>query len=137
MADDSALALQKALVSRLKSDAALSALVSGRVYDEPPQSVTFPYVRIGNIDLRALRFSCGVDDDITFSIECYSRPTSGRVEATRIAAAVRASLDDADLELTGFSLDWCDYLTQAVIRAADGQSYIATVAFEASVALAD
>ncbi|KAB6716269.1 DUF3168 domain-containing protein [Roseobacter sp. TSBP12] len=137
MADDSALALQSALVGWLKADTGVSALVSGRIYDEPPQDVVFPYVRIGNIDLSADRIGCFTDDDIKFSIECHSRPVNGRVEATRISAAVRTSLDDAALILPGFSVDWCDYLTQAVIRAADGKSYIATVAFEASIALAD
>lgn len=137
MADDASLALQAAVVAWLKSDGNMSGIVSDRVYDEPPQNVVFPYVRVGNIDLSADRIGCFVDDDITFSIECHSRPVAGRVEATRMAAAVRKSLDDAGLVLPGFSVDWCDYLTQAVIRASDGKSYIATVAFEASIALAD
>lgn len=134
MADDSALALQKAVVARLKSDAALTALISARVYDEPPQSVVFPYVRIGNIDVSPFRDSCTTADDLVMSIECHSRPTSGRVEATRMAAAVRQSLDQAALTITGFDLEWLDFLTQSVTRASDGKSYIAVVAFEVSVA---
>jgi hypothetical protein len=134
MADDSALVLQKTVVARLRADTALTALVAGRVYDEPPQDVAFPYVRIGNIDVSPYRDSCTTADELVMSIECHSRPTSGRVEATQIAAAVRQSLDQAALTLTGFTLEWLDFLTQSVTRAPDGRTYIAVVAFEVSIA---
>ena len=137
MADAPDIALQAALVSRLRADTDLAALVASRVYDQPPQKVAFPYVRIGDMDLSADRIGCFTDDDVTFSIECHSKPVAGRVEAKRIAFAVRQCLDDADLTLTGFSVDWCDYLTQSVTRGKDGKSYIAVVAFNASIALAD
>lgn len=134
MADDSALALQQAAVAQLKGDATLSALVAARIYDEPPQGVAFPYVRIGNVDVTPFRDSCTTADELRLSIECHSRPNAGRVEATRMAAAVRRSLDQAALTLSGFILEWIDFTTQAVTRAPDGKSYIAIVAFEVSVA---
>lgn len=137
MADGPALALQKALVASLRANAGVSALVGARVYDEPPQGVTFPYVRVGNVDLRPLRMSGAcIDEDILFSIEAHSRPVSGRVEASRIAHAVRVALDDAALSVAGFTLEWCQFTTQAVTRAADGESYIATIAFEAALSAA-
>lgn len=137
MADGPALALQKALVTALRADPGVSALVGARVYDEPPQDVMFPYLRVGNIDLRPLRMSgtC-TDEDILFSVEAHSRPVSGRVEASRIAHAVRVALDDAALSVSGFKLDWCQFTTQAVVRAADGKSYIATIAFSAALSAA-
>lgn len=134
MADDSALVLQKAVVARLKLNADIISLAGSRVYDEPPQNVTFPYVRIGNVDVSPYRDSCTTADELVMSIECHSRPNSGRVEATRIAAAVRQSLDQAAISLSGFDLEWIDFLTQSVTRAPDGKSYIAVVAFEVSVA---
>ena len=134
MADGPALALQAALVTRLRANAGISALVGARVYDEPPQNVVFPYVRIGNVDLAPLRLSGDCrDDDIRFSIEAHSRPVAGRVEATRIAAAVVAALDGAALTVAGHHLDWCQWVTQAATRAPDGRSYIATIAFEAAL----
>lgn len=134
MADDSALALQAAAVARLKASAEVTALVGARVYDEPPQHVTFPYVRIGNVLVTPFRDSCSTADELTLSIECHSRPDAGRVESTRMAAAVRLALDQAPLNISGFVLEWIDFTTQAVIRVGDGKSYIATVAFEVSVA---
>lgn len=134
MADGPELLLQAALVARLRADAAVSALVGARVYDDPPDGAPLPLIRIGNIDMAADRIGCFVDAAFTFSIECHSRSLAGRVEATRIAAAVRAAVDDAPLVLPGYTLDWCDYLTQSVTRGPDGKSYIAVVAFDAAVA---
>lgn len=138
MADGPGLALQKALIAVLRANAGLSALVAARVYDEPPQSVAFPYVRIGNLDLSPERLSCVDDHNVTFSIEAHSRPPSGRVQAARIADAIRAALNDQEaainIALTGFNVDWCTYTTQTVSRAADGESYVAIVAFEAALA---
>lgn len=134
MADPAALALQKAVVARLLASPGVSALVAGRVHDEPPQGVAFPYVRIGQTDQRALRMDCHTDDDVLFSVECHSRPDAGRVEAMRIAQAVREALDDAPLTVAGHVLDWMDYTALSVTRAPDGRSYVAVVAFAAALA---
>lgn len=133
MADGPDLALQKAVIARLRGNAPLTALVGARIYDEPPQAVTFPYVRIGQVELQPLRMDGCTDHDLAFSVEGHSRPGAGRVEAARIASLVREALDGATLTVTGFTCDWCHYLTQAVTRNADGQSYVATVAFEAAL----
>lgn len=134
MADGPVLALQAAIVAALRADPAVAALVGGRVYDEPPEDVEFPYCRIGMTDLRILRLSGPwADDDVMLSVECHSRPTSGRVEAARIAHAVRRCLDGAALALAGHGLDWLQFTTQAVTQAPDGRSYVGTVAFEAAI----
>lgn len=134
MVDGPALALQFAAVAALKADAGVAALVGVRVYDEPPQAVEFPYLRVGTTDLRPLNLSgdC-TDEDIVFSIEGHSRPVAGRVEALRLAHAVRLALDDAALSVTGHTLAWCQFTAQAVSRAADGKSYVATLAFQAAL----
>lgn len=135
MADGVAVLLQDAVIARLKSAANVSALVAQRVYDQPRQAVVLPYVRIGNLDVAADRIGCHVDDTIMFSIEVHSRPEKGgRIEALRIAAAVREALDNAPLALTGHSLDWLDFLTQTLSRAGDGKTYLAVLAFEAATA---
>jgi len=133
--DDVALALQAALVAALKADAGVAALVGGRVYDEPPQGAALPYVRIGNIDLAPLRMDGAKDHDIMFSVEGHSRPVQGRVEATRLAAAIRAALDETDPgpSVAGFTLEWLQWMTQTVTRDSDGRSYMASVAFQAAL----
>lgn len=135
MADGPALALQKALIDFLKADAGIAALVGARVYDEPPEPVTRPFVRLGNVEVQPLRASGCVTTIATFSVEAHSRPIQGRIEATRIAEAIVAALDDAggSLSPVGFVVPWCDYLVQIVIRDSDGKSYAANVAFEAAL----
>ena len=132
MADGYALALQKALVTTLKADAGVSALVDTRVYDQPPQSATRPYIRIGAIEPRPLRTDCKKAANLTFGIEAHSRPvTSGRVEATRCAEAIVSALDEAALTVTGFDAVQVHWQTQTVDQDSDGQSYTAIVAFTA------
>lgn len=134
MTDGPARVLQTALIAALRADAGVAALVAARVYDEPPQGVVFPYLRLGTLDLRPLRLSGScIDEDIVFSIEAHSRPVAGRVEAARMAHAVRMALDGATPALVGYRVDWIDFRTQAVSRAQDGKSYIATIAFAAAL----
>lgn len=131
MADDFGLALQKALITRLKADADIIALVGGRVYDEPPQNATFPLLRLGELNVSALRASCVRAATVTFGIEAESRPTSGRVEATRCAEAVVAALDGYALSVTGFSTVSLLWRGTTVDRDGDGESYTAIAAFTA------
>lgn len=133
MADGPDLALQKTLVATLRGAAGVTALVGARVYDRPPQDVQFPYVQIGQIELAPLRMDGGTDHDLTFAVEAYSRPAGGRVEAARVAQAVRVALDSVTLTIAGFHCDWCHYVTQAASRAPDGESYVSVVAFQAAL----
>ena len=130
MADGYALALQKALVATLKTDAGVAALVGERVYDQPPQSATRPFIRIGGIEPRPVRTDGKSASSITFGIEAHSRPvTSGRVEATRCAEAIEAALNDAALTVAGFEMVQLHWQAQTVSQDSDGQSYTAIAAF--------
>ncbi len=130
---DYAQALQKGVADALKADAGVAALVGSRVYDEPPQGVTFPYVRLGNVDAYPLRSQCGSAADMVFSVEVHSRPNSGRVEATRIAEAVVDAMNENEAAVTvaGFTLVYLHWVTTTVGRDDDGESYAAIVAFNA------
>ncbi len=133
VADGPALALHKGLIARLKAVSTVTALVSARIYDEPPAAAVFPYIRLGNMDVRPFRTDGRVAWSITFSIEVHSRPIAGRVEATRIAEAVIAALDEQhdSLTTTGFTPAWVQFVTSTVSRAGDGESYVAVIAFDA------
>jgi hypothetical protein len=131
VADGPALAWQAAVIARLKADAAVAVLVSGRVYDEPPQDAVFPYVRFGRAEVEIVPTDERTAWRITFGIEAHSRPVAGRVEATRLIDAVVAALEDSEVSVTGFGLAWCFFQTFTVDRANDGRSYVALAAFEA------
>src|SRR5690606_3291118 len=122
MADSYALALQKGVVAALKANAGVSALVGARVYDEPPQKPVLPYIRLGNIVPRPLRTDGKQAARVNFGIEVHSRPDAGRVEATQIAEAVVAALDEAPVTVAGLALVYLFWITTTVGRADDGQS---------------
>lgn len=130
MADSPALALQAALVARLAADTDLAALVSGRIYDEPPQGVTFPYVRLGNMVVEPFRTDDRAAWRLTVRIDAYSRPVAGRVQATQIAEAVIASLDEQAVTVTGFRHAWTLFETSTVSREGDGKTYVAAMVFQ-------
>jgi len=131
MADSYALALQKALVAALKSDAGVAALVGARVYDRPPQKPTRPYLQIGGILPRPLRTSEKSAARVTFSIEAHSRNVAGRVEATQCTEAVVSALDETtELNVTGFSVVFVRWLTQEIEPDQDGISHTGIAVFE-------
>lgn len=99
---DAANEMQRAIVGRLKA----KLVAGGRVYDRPPQSVTFPYVHVGEVQV--------IDDEaegveafeVFATLHTWSQNASfgGKPEAMAIQAAMRAALHSADLALVGGSL---------------------------------
>lgn len=133
MADGFALALQKGLRAALVANAGVTALVSTRVYDEPPQSVTFPYLRFGDINPTAFDTDTKVGATVDISLEANSRSASGRVEAVKIVEAVNAALhrQEASVTVTGFTLVELIFETHNVTRDPDGRGYTAVIALRA------
>lgn len=91
--------LIKAVIARLKADAGVSALLAGRVWDEPPVDAALPHLRIGRGESRPVGADgCGVEQALTLTAVSGFR---GAEEARAILAAVRACLNDASLEADG------------------------------------
>lgn len=133
MADGFALAIQKGLRTVLAADAGISALVSGRVYDEPPQPVAFPYVRFGNINPNAFDTPTTLGALVDISIEVHSRSSSGRVEATQVAEAVRAALHRQEESVTVAGHTLVELICEAisVTRDNEGRGYTAIILLQA------
>jgi hypothetical protein len=133
MADGFALALQKGLRAALVANAGITALVSTRVYDEPPQGVTFPYLRFGDITPTAFDTDTKVGATVDISLEANSRSASGRVEAVKIVEAVNAALhrQEGSVTVTGFTLVELIFQTHNVTRDPDGRGYTAVIALRA------
>lgn len=94
--------MQRAIVGRLKA----KRVVDGRVYDRPPQSVTFPYVHVGEVQVIDDEAEGIESAEVFVTLHSWSRQDSygGKPEAMAIQAAVRAALHSADLALVGGSL---------------------------------
>lgn len=94
-------ALQAAIVSHLKADAGLKALIGDppRVYDGPSRDKVFPFVSFDETREAPLGPAPGhVEHDIRLSV--HSR-YEGRREAKEIATAIVSTLNDAALAVAG------------------------------------
>lgn len=133
MADGFALAIQKGLRARLVANAGVTAIVSTRVYDEPPQAVTFPYLRFDQITANAFDTDSTLGSVVDITIEANSRSASGRVEAVQMVEAVRAALhrQEANVTVTGFTLVELIFQTYSVTRDPNGRGYTAVIALQA------
>ena len=127
-----ALDFQAACRARLIAVDAVTDIVSTRVYDEPPQDPTFPYIRFGAIEDASFDQDGALASEISMDLEVYSRPASGRVECTQIVDAVRHALHRQEGEfdeLTGGGiLVQCIVEDTRVVRMGDGRTYFGLVA---------
>ena len=132
MANSFALELQKGIRAALVADTDVTDLVSTRIYDEPPQTVTYPFVRFGDIIPRAADTDGKIGMEITMSLHAFSR-TTGRVEAAQIAEALRESLhrQETTVALTGFNLIELICETYFVDQDNEGRGHEAKVVFSA------
>ena len=133
MADGFLLSLQKGLRAALAADTDVTAIVSSRIYDEPPQNVSFPYVRFGDITPAAFDTDTIEGALVTVSIEGHSRSPSGRVEAAQMVEAVKAALHRQELSVTvqGHTLVELIFETFSVTRDAEGRGYTAVIVLQA------
>ena len=133
MADSFALALQKGVRARLVSVSALTDIISTRVYDEPPQNVSFPYLRFFEVQPTIYDTDVKTGARVDLTLRAHSRSASGRVEATQVVEAVRTALhrQETNVTTTGFNLIeliFDDYFAE---RDSDGRGYTAFISFTA------
>jgi len=97
------LALQKALVARLTADAAVHALVGGRIFDLAPEGAETAHLLIGRGESRPVAADgCGMEHQVTLTAVSRFR---GSEEAKAVLAAVRAALEGAHQEGIGLEAD--------------------------------
>lgn len=132
MSDGFALALQKATRAALLANSGVTALISTRLYDEPPTDAVYPYARFGNIIVDTFDTDGSTSANVAMTIIAHSRST-GRVEATSIAEAVRAALhrQETSVNPTGFTL--VELISEQYYADRDdaGRGYTATAMFSA------
>lgn len=93
-------ALQKAVIARLRSDAALVALLGGaHVHDHVPRAATPPYVALARFEARDLSSSGADGAEHRFTLHVWP-DAQGRLGAHEIAAAIETALT-APLTLEG------------------------------------
>ncbi len=95
--------LQKAVHASLVADAVLSGLVSGRVFDRPPQDAAFPFVTLGDTEVVPDGSGSGGGAVHQIILSVWSR-APGRRETKDIMSAIDQVLQDAMLPMTGHAL---------------------------------
>lgn len=118
---DSTLEIQKSVIATLKADADVAALVSDRVWDEPDQAPTYPFVEIGDANGDPFDADGMVGWEAVIAIRCWSR-APGRVEARRIMAAIKAALHDTTLTLDTQTFVLGQLTDQRDLKDSDGES---------------
>lgn len=125
------LELQGAIVPRLKADAALTTLIGGRVYDQPPSPVTYPYVTIGEAQTIRDDATCISGGRVFLTLHGWSQAV-GFPEVERIADAVVESLHLAPLMLATNRLISLMHLQTRTFRDPDGLTSHAVIEFVAN-----
>jgi hypothetical protein len=133
MADGYSLSLQKGIRAALVANSGVTDLVSTRIYDEPPQNVTYPYVRFGNIEPSAFDTDTAEGALVDLSLEVHSRSASGRVEAMQVAEAIKVALhrQEASVTVTGYTLVELIFEAFSGTRDDEGRGYTAIILFQA------
>lgn len=129
MPDGPAIALEEALLSTLRDDPQIGALVGAKIHVDPPKGANHPYVLIGGIDPRPVRSTCGKAYQVNFGIEVHGSYRSGRRAVTKIAEAVERLLDQAPPLVAGFVPVTMLFDAQTVAPSRDLKEYIALSAF--------
>jgi len=114
-------ALLAAMHNVLLDAPALQALVSDRIYDDPPSDVVFPYLTIGRIESRPVDAASHNAMEHAVTLHAWSRH-GGRAEALDIVAASRAALHNAALPIEGHKLVLLLATFADVFRSGDGRT---------------
>lgn len=121
--------LQGAIVQRLKTDPAVTALVNGRIYDSVPGNAAFPYISYGPADFVRADAECLKAFSGSVQLDVWSRAV-GYPESLTIADAVERALDDANLALPTNALVFIDHVQSTAERDPDGLTSRVRMHFE-------
>lgn len=127
---DPSLELQAAIVSKLKSDPGVQAVVGQRVYDEipPPSELVFPYIQIGDNQVLPDKADCIDGTEIFWQLDGWARdPTFPMTK--QISKAVVAALDDKEIILTGYAAIVCELNTINYLHDPDGITRHVAISF--------
>ena len=117
------LALQKAIVQKLRDDAAIIALLGGaKIHDRPPRREQPPYVALGDIEARAWNTFTARGTEHKVTLHIWSEH-GGRRQAYEIIARIDELLDDAALTLTDHHLVNLRSVFWTALRARDGRLF--------------
>lgn len=136
---DATFELAKAVIDRLKADAAVSAFVGTRVFDRPTSgTLASPYISFGPSDAITDDADCIDGLEVTMQIDCWSWGSNeafGSAEVRKLSGAVRAALHEAEISLTANALATLRHRITRYQRESDGATNRAIISITAFVEL--
>lgn len=130
---------QQALFSLLTGSSALADLVGTRIYDDAPQSVTFPWLEIGDGQIVPDDTSASDDSspEVTgdsgvsdfYDLHIWSR-YAGKKEIRQISDVLHSLLHEANLTIEGRASALCWIRSERFLRDPDGQTRHSVVSIE-------
>lgn len=126
-----ALELQAALVTALKADATLVALLApDGIRDGPARGASFPYVTLGDLTCRDVGAQDWPGRELRLALNIWSR-AGGRAETLRIMERISVISDGIPPNFGTFRLVTWARLEERVARGRDGRSWRGTLIFRA------
>jgi hypothetical protein len=125
------LLLRKALYDALRAAPTITALLGGpKVYDEPPRTVAFPYMTLGDTQFADYSTATGPGQEHTIVLHVWSRE-GGQAQAQTIVGEVMQLLESASLALSGHALVNLRFALADIRRESDGRTYHGIIRFRA------
>lgn len=123
--------LQSALWQRLTVNPDLLAVLGApRLYDDVPQSATFPFVTLGDIRSNDWSTQTHAGHEHILTLHAWSR-AKGRKQVQAILQALETALDDAALALKSHRLITLRLVFWDARRELDGETYHGLMRFRA------
>lgn len=117
---DAAESIATAIRAWLKADPDIAGRTGGRIYDVPPAAADFPYVSTGPSDTRDDSAE-GIDGlEVTVTLDLWSRDAGRLGPVRRLADAVAAALEGAELAVAGAAVAGVEIEGVRAFRDPDG-----------------
>ncbi|HYD71994.1 MAG TPA: DUF3168 domain-containing protein [Candidatus Binatia bacterium] len=116
---------ERALLAAIRETALqcgpLQALLSDRIYDDPPADAVFPYLTLGRVESRPTDAASRDALEHAITLHAWSRH-GGRAETLDIIAALRGALHNAQPVVSGHKLVLLLATFADVFRSGDGRT---------------
>lgn len=127
---DFIVSLQSALYDRLVMTPAVANAVGGRIYDDVPSDVAFPYIELGEISSDYAGAKDTHAERLTVTVHVWSR-YEGKKEAAEIMKELRLAITSAPLVMSSGNLVLILFNFSELFRDPDGQTRHGVVRFRA------
>ena len=123
-------ALQSTIYSTLSGDSTLTSTLGASVFDDVPESTSFPYVVLGEDNIQESGTKDVDGTDTTLTLHIWSE-YKGSKETKEIMDRIHDLLHDSSLSVSGFNLINLRFEFSDIMRDPDGKTRHGVMRFRA------